>query len=95
VVKEKTKDMLVATQFILKAPSAQSVYVTGEFNNWYVDESCRMRQQDGQWTVQVKLKPGRYQYRYIVDGFWQEDPQNPMKIENAFGDANSVVEVKG
>ncbi len=93
VVKEKSKDMAVPTQFILKAPSAQSVYVTGEFNNWYVDETCRMRQQDGLWTVQVKLKPGRYQYRFIVDGFWQEDPENPMKIENAFGDANSVVEV--
>jgi len=93
VVKEKSKD-IIATAFTLNAPQAQSVYIAGDFNNWYVDESCRMRQENGQWAADLNLKPGVYQYRFIIDGRWQEDPGNPRTMENAFGDANSVVEVK-
>lgn len=93
-VKEKTRDF-IPTLFSLNAPQAQSVYIAGDFNNWYVDESCRMHQKDGLWKAQLELKPGTYQYRFIIDGRWQEDPANPRKTENTFGDANSVVEVAG
>lgn len=91
-VKEKTRDF-IPTQFSLNAPQAQSVYIAGDFNNWYVDESCRMRIENGVWQAKIDLKPGTYQYRFIIDGCWQEDPNNPRKTENAFGDANSVLEV--
>ncbi|MDD3375546.1 MAG: AAA family ATPase [Candidatus Omnitrophica bacterium] len=92
VVKEKVKDFGFVL-FSLDAPEAKSVYVAGDFNNWYVDESCRMKQNEGIWTASLKLRPGKHQYRFIVDGRWQEDPDNPNRAENAFGDANSVVEV--
>jgi len=92
-VKEKIKDIASMT-FTLNAPQAENVYLAGDFNNWYIDESCRMQRVDGRWQTEVKLKPGVYQYRFIVDGKWQNDPQNTRKIENIFGDSNSVIEVK-
>ena len=92
-VKEKVKDFTLST-FTLNAPQAENVYLTGDFNNWYIDESCRMKKVDGRWQREVPLKPGVYQYRFIVDGKWQNDPQNTRKIENIFGDSNSVIEVR-
>jgi chromosome partitioning protein len=93
LVKEGTKMMFTAT-FTLKAPEAQSVYVTGSFNDWSLEESCRMRFEDGQWTVSVPLHPGLYKYQFIVDGRWREDPTNPRQERNSFGDINSIIEVK-
>jgi len=84
-----------STRFHLDAPDAQSVYVTGSFNNWSLDESCRMKPQDGQWFAELTLSPGRHRYRFIVDGKWQEDPINPLREQNPFGDLDSIVEVSG
>jgi len=85
---------LFKTDFNLKAPEARSVYVTGSFNDWSLDESCRMRLENDQWVASVALKPGVYKYQFIVDGRWKEDPSNPMQERNSFGDINSLLEVK-
>jgi chromosome partitioning protein len=90
----KESDGLLATPFILQAPEAKSVYVTGTFNDWSLDESCRMQRENGCWKVDLPLKPGVYKYQFIVDGRWQEDPANPLQEKNAFGDINSLVEVR-
>jgi chromosome partitioning protein len=82
------------TKFCLEAPQAQSVYVTGSFNDWSLDESCRMKEANGRWEVNVTLKPGVYKYQFIVDGKWREDPVNPWQERNSFGDVNSLIEVK-
>lgn len=92
VVKEKIKDFALVS-FSLKAPDAQSVYLAGDFNNWYIDEAWRLQRANGRWETNVKLKPGAYQYRFIVDGQWREDPENPKRIENSFGDSNSLIEI--
>jgi len=49
---------------------------------------------DGQWCVDIPLKAGFYKYQFIVDGVWKEDPDNPRRERNSFGDINSLVEVK-
>ncbi len=81
------------TRFNIEAPGAKSVYVTGSFNDWSLDDSCRLQEVDGQWEVQIPLKPGFYKYQFIVDGVWKEDPSNPRRERNSFGDINSLIEV--
>lgn len=93
MVKESSQDILTTT-FSIFAPEAQSVYVTGSFNDWSLDESCRLNNENGTWKLILALKPGIYKYQFIVDGKWQEDPGNAMKERNSFGDINSLVEVK-
>ena len=94
LVQKETAAFLGATAFCLKAPQAKSVYVTGSFNDWSLDETCRMTNNDGVWTLKINLKPGMYKYQFIVDGKWQEDPTNTSMERNSFGDINSLVEVK-
>ncbi len=93
VAKESAEFLKVAT-FALKSPEARSVYVTGSFNDWSLDESCRMNNNNGLWSLTLDLKPGIYKYQFIVDGKWQEDPENKVTERNSFGDINSLIEVK-
>jgi len=93
VVEEETRE-LFPTRFTIDVSGAKSVYVTGSFNDWSLDDSCRLKETDGQWRVEIPLKPGFYKYQFIVDGVWKEDPINPRRERNSFGDINSLVEVK-
>ncbi len=93
LVKEEVKDLLTAT-FAYKDENARSVYVTGSFNDWSLDESCRMRFEDGKWVANIPLRFGVHKYQFIVDGRWREDPSNPRQERNSFGDINSLIEVK-
>lgn len=93
IVQEETRNFLL-TKFSLKAPGAKSVYVTGSFNDWSLDDQGRMREAaNGHWEVSIPLKPGLHKYQFIVDGVWKEDPSNTRKERNTFGDINSLVEV--
>jgi chromosome partitioning protein len=94
IVNKETAAFIGSAFFKLNAPSAQSVYVTGSFNDWSLDENCRMKNIGGLWTLQLPLKPGMYKYQFIVDGKWQEDPENKLTERNSFGDVNSLVEVQ-
>ena len=93
IVEKETKD-ITTTVFSLQAPHAQSVYITGSFNDWSLDETCRMQNDNGRWSARLPLKPGVYKYQFIVDGKWQEDPENAQKERNSFGDINSIIEVR-
>ena len=94
LIQKETGEFLGATAFCLKAPEAKSVYVTGSFNDWSLDETCRMSNSEGIWTLKLNLKPGTYKYQFIVDGKWQQDPANTNIERNSFGDINSLIEVK-
>jgi chromosome partitioning protein len=79
--------------FSISAPQAKDVYLAGDFNNWQTDESSRMVQEDGIWKKKLSLGFGRYQYRFVIDGNWIEDPNNPIKEANPFGQMNSLLEI--
>lgn len=79
--------------FSLSAPDAKEVFVTGEFNNWSVDDNCRMEHDNGVWKKRVNLSGGKYRYRFVIDGAWTEDPNNPTKEINPFGSMDSLIEV--
>jgi hypothetical protein len=67
--------------------------VTGSFNDWSLDDGCRLKETEGQWEVYIPLKAGFYKYQFIVDGVWKEDPNNSRRERNSFGDINSLIEV--
>lgn len=92
IVREEVAQ-LIKTKFTIAAGAAKSVYVTGSFNDWAIDETCRLKEAEGRWETELELKPGIYKYQFIVDGIWKEDPQNSRKERNSFGDVNSLIEV--
>lgn len=75
--------------FALEAPSARRVQLAADFNGWTVDGN-EMTPHASIWTKVVKLNPGRYRYRYVVDGMWQSDPLNAEVEPAPYGGQNSV-----
>lgn len=77
--------------FILKNfPNARTVYLSGSFNNW-AEPGYPMLKKDGVWSTDVFLPAGKYTYKFIVDGKWILDPDNPLYDENEYGTGNSVL----
>jgi chromosome partitioning protein len=81
--------------FSLAAPEAKEVFLAGDFNDWKLDDSSRMQQENGSWSKKVNLKSGQYRYRFVIDGNWTEDPQNPDKELNPFGQLDSLLKISG
>jgi Glycogen recognition site of AMP-activated protein kinase len=54
--------------FELDAPSARSVQVLGDFNQWSRSVTSMQRGADGRWRMTTLLPPGRYVYAFLVDG---------------------------
>ncbi len=72
---------------------ATTVSLTGDFNNWDPQRHPLKKVKDGVWKVNLRLKPGRYEYMFIVDGEWREDPLNPNRVPNPHGGFNSICAV--
>jgi hypothetical protein len=81
--------------FVTDAPNAARVSVAGDFNNWSPDSTPMIPNGDGScFRAMLPLAPGRYRYRYVIDGRWTRDPHNQMVEANPFGDVDSIVEVQ-
>jgi chromosome partitioning protein len=76
--------------FTIEAPEAEQVLLVGDFNDWTADGS-EMDPIGGVWTKVIKLPPGRYRYRYVIDGRWQNDPSNAAVEPNPYGGHDSVL----
>jgi chromosome partitioning protein len=85
-----------AIVFVTLYPRAGSVQVAGDFNNWQpmATPMEKVGDSSGVWQTKMNLPPGRYRYRLVVDGQWQQDPYNHHAELNQFGEFNSIVEVK-
>jgi 1,4-alpha-glucan branching enzyme len=79
--------------FTLDAPAADRVQIAGDFNAWKPAEN-ELEFSDGMWRTVISLAPGRYRYRYVVDGTWKADPLNPGVEPTPYGDYNSVIELR-
>jgi hypothetical protein len=71
-------------------PDARKVVLAGSFNNWNESRE-QMTYINGMWTTTVQLHGGKHTYKFIVDGTWINDPKNPIKEDDGFGNINSVL----
>ncbi|MBC8368057.1 hypothetical protein H8E52_11650, partial [bacterium] len=78
-------------EFIYEDAGASNVYVAGEFNAWSTSSNPMKQDDEGHWRAIVALGPGSHEYKYVVDGNWIADPDNP-EIGGDYG--NSVIKVK-
>jgi 1,4-alpha-glucan branching enzyme len=85
-VKPKTKKV----SFNLYAPEAERVILAGDFNNWDINNLLMKRNKKGAWEASFTLPPGRYEYRFRVDGVWHDDPNAHEMVENPFGSQNCL-----
>jgi len=75
----------------LYAPNAQVVFVAGSFNDWQPGAIPLQKREGDRWVVELTLDPGRYEYRFVVDGRWTDDPLSSAYVSNPFDGLNCVL----
>lgn len=81
-------------QFAIEAPEAKHIAVTGSFCDWNEGYSLK-KDKKGTWKTSIWLPPGRYEYRFFVDGQWRSDPAVRERVANPYGGENDVLVVSG
>ena len=82
---------LKKVHFTLSAPEAQNVFLLGDFNGWETDPHSLKKDKKGNWKISLNLTPGKYEYRFLVDGEWQNDPNCAAFVHNTFGSENCLL----
>jgi len=86
---QQTKEGLL---FRYYDPVARNVQVAGDFSNWEPIENIMVQEKENKiWKGIIPLKPGKYQYKLIVDGKWKIDPYNPALVTSDMDSNNSLV----
>lgn len=89
-----------STRLVCQAPAAQAVFLAGTFNGWDPAATPMAKDTAGNWSVAVDLKPGRYEFKFVIDGSWCCEPgcdetnrDCPKCVPNPLGTMNRVIEV--
>lgn len=94
LMSSQKRDTGTKVVFEFFAAQAKKVAVAGSFNGWDASKNPLKKEKDGKWKTQISLASGRYEYRFWVDGVWEND-QRPVKcVPNSFGTWNCVIEIK-
>lgn len=87
------EEPLVVHQLTYYQKGLQSISVVGDFNDWDADSTALTEVSPGVWTVSLRLRPGIYEYQFILNGKQRvTDPTMPQASSD-FGSPNSVVKV--
>jgi len=86
----KGKDVPKKVQFEFSAPEASEVSIAGEFNNWDTRANPLKKEKNGLWKITLPLTPGKYEYRFLTDGKWENDLSCSGCVPNRFGSQNCV-----
>src|SRR5206468_6056643 len=73
---------------------ARTVCIAGTFNDWNPEETSMRQTGAGRWSKELFLPPGHYEYQYVVDGKWINDPRAVKSTANAYGGRNSVLVIE-
>ncbi len=79
----------VVTFFLKNNTRARQVMLAGSFNNWMPDVLSMIKTDSG-WIAYVKLSPGKYWYKFVIDGNWNIDYDNQQNENDNRGNVNSV-----
>lgn len=82
-------------EFKFFAPLSKKVQLGGDFNKWKPAKARLRGSKAGIWSTSLNLKPGRYEYRFVIDGNWENDNQRQTElVTNSFGETNNVLVVE-
>lgn len=80
-------------QFSIQPPAgAVEVYLAGAFRGW--KPLPMKKQKDGRFALDVRLLPGKHEYKFLIDGNWVADPDHSRTAPNPYGSFNSVAHVE-
>ena len=81
-------------EFRIQAQPQSRVFIAGTFNDWNAqDKELKTTGDDALFSRSLLLPAGKHEYKFIVDGSWQIDPECPHWTSNEHGTLNSVMAV--
>jgi 1,4-alpha-glucan branching enzyme len=91
-IKQQIKQRKV--DFLIDAPGASRVILVGDFNKWDTKSQPMKNNGNSLWIDSIMIPPGMYEYKFLIDGEWEEDPENEQMCPNCFGTFNSVLNLR-
>jgi len=79
--------------FSVRAAAESKVAVVGDFNHWNPEATPMAYAGHHTWEVALRLDPGEYRYKFVVDGGMLLDEANPDEVEESDGSISSRVHV--
>ena len=79
--------------FEVDASGAKEVLLAGDFTDWEKTPIKLQKGERGCWRAAVKLSPGQYRYKFVIDGQWKDDPRAAARHPNPYGTCDSVLEI--
>lgn len=79
--------------FEFTSATASKVCLAGSFNDWSIEAMPMVRLGEDRWVKNLTLPPGRYEYRFVVDGQWVDDSRASEFVPNSHGGVNAVMTV--
>lgn len=80
--------------FVQPVTMGDSISIAGTFNDWSATTHPMRRNPSlGVYELCLRLPPGRFRYRLVVDGVWTADPYNNQCEPNPFGETDSILTV--
>lgn len=74
-----------STGFKFYAPQAKKVHIRGSFNSWSMTALKPNKSEKGLWSLSLKLKPGKHEYLFCIDGNCMLDQENMIKEKQPDG----------
>ena len=83
-----------ARTFVYRAPAGSEInriQLAGSFEcpEWSKSYTLASPNAAGEWAITLWLKPGTYDYKFVVDDEWVIDPENPITVASGDGGMNS------
>jgi len=75
----------------------QNVFISGTFNEWHMNNpafKCAWNPLENGFSITLTLPPGRYEYKFVVDGHWIHDRDARESAPDPLGGRLGVFYVK-
>ena len=87
----QTEEAGIPVRIAYEDPQAKKVCISGNFNRWSSQTDCLVKN-GKDWSIELWLSPGRYQYLFVIDDrLWKPDPNASLREDSGFGTENSVL----
>ena len=81
-------------KFKFSSRKAKEIFLCGDFNNWCMHDLPMKKAREDSYEIEIQLLPGEYEYKFLVDGIWYNDPVCMWHVANVWGSENSVIKVE-
>lgn len=83
----------------------ETVYLTGDFNNWNPSDINYLLEKDGAkgFSLKLQLEPAKYKFRFVINGMWitnmelykgRFEPATDVFEKHEFGGINAAIIVE-